>query len=161
MNVINILEKGMTNIDVVFVFTNYGGCGVVAQAMHTVLAKLNVDVKVVLVTDNDQMCISRRSVNASIARLNATDINDYYDKILPNFNPRVSPDPLNHHIAVEVDGKLYDSRGKFKGVAVSDEITPATLAKLLAADCWNDHFRMSNSNIADIPAEMLLQVKTI
>ena len=158
MNVINILENGMTNIDVVFTATNCGGCGFVAQAMYTVLAKLNVDVKVVLVTDNSTMFINSHYVNKCIAEQEATDINDYFDKILPRWNRINSPDPLNRHLAVEVDGKLYDSTGKFVGSVISEALTLATLAKLIAADCWNDHFKGCNGHIDDIPAEMLLQV---
>ena len=158
MNVINILENGMTNIDIVFADTNRGGCGLVAQAMYTVLAKLNVDVKVVLVTAKGDR-ISTFWVDKCIAEQNAVDINDYFDKILPTYTRFGDDDPLNRHLVVEVDGKLYDSRGEFEGSAISEALTPATLANLIAADCWNASFGYSNCHIDNIPAEMLLQVE--
>ena len=157
MNVTNILENGMTNINIVFSCPNHGGCGLIAQAMATVLTKLNVDVKVVLVGIGHGS-ISKRYVDRMIEKQDASDINDYFDKILPKYNQSGNIDPLNRHLAIEVNGQLYDSEGVFDGYAVSEGLTTETLAKLIAAPCWNSRFMCFNDHIDDIPAEMLLQV---
>lgn len=159
MNVKSILENGMTNIDVVFSRPNSGGCGYIAQAMANVLTKLNVDVKVVLVCTPGFNSISRKYVDRMIERHDASDINDLYAKILPKYKRFGDIDPLNRHLAVEVAGQLYDSTGALNnGWAISEALTMETLAALIAAPCWNDVFKYANDDIADIPAEMLLQV---
>lgn len=117
---------------------NGGGCGVFAHEMQQALQAKGVPCHVVLVSGYSY---NIDDVAKMIYNQGADDINT----ALMSMMRKGRGDTCCGHLCLEVDGELYDCRGRYKGHAISAGIKPEVMERLVYAPLWNPTFLEANS----------------
>lgn len=148
----NILVDKVPDIRYELRQINAGGCLLFAMTLKRALAKRGIKGKLKLVNRG----YSRGDVKQFIRLTECRGINSAFQKAIrrKEMLPRYRRSYPLGHVALEVDGILYDSTGICKPSAISNAITEKTAEILIGADVWNHTFKTLNSSNHDIVGTM-------
>ena len=140
-NLHTILIKAVPRISDKLTHINWGGCGLFAHQLSKTLASKGIPSDIVLVRWS---WYTAGDIKDMLRRHNTDDINAVYRE---HFSHGKSGfDACIGHIAVRVDGKLYDSEGVHPNFqAISDAIEPDVMELLIKNGSWNPEFLGDNS----------------